>query len=322
MPKTELGAPDGSCGRVLQFWSAQLRFGHESLPLVKPVQILRYRPSSPALVSFVFTFADSVIFSPGYRMKSVVVSRSLLVTALFCFFGKLGALGASVSLNPTLDAFVTSGPSGNLAGNNYGGAGALAVAAAGLSQGEFQSVLQFNLASAKSSFDSQFGAGLWTIQSVTLQLTATGPNNAIFNSSAAGQFRLSWMQNDGWTEGTGNPSAPTATGITFSTLSNFVSVADEALGTFSYNGATNGAFSYSLNLTPSFSADILSGSALSMRMFAADSAVSYISDSRNFGTASARPLLTITAVPEPGMAALGILFVAGLGCRRWSTRIR
>jgi hypothetical protein len=268
----------------------------------------------------IFTFRGSVISCRGYRMKSSVGFRSSLIIPLFCLVGPVAALAASFSLNPTLDAFVTTGPSGNLAGNNYGGAGALSVAAAGLSQGEFQSVLQFNLASAKSSFDSQFGAGLWTIQSVTLQLTAAGPNNAIFNSSSSGQFRLSWMQNDSWTEGTGTPAAPTTTGITFSTLSNFVSVADETLGTFSFNGATNGGFSYSLNLTPSFSADILSGSTLSMRMFAADNAVSYLSDSRSFGTASARPLLTITAVPEPGAAALGILFIAGLACRQWSRR--
>src|SRR5207249_3913974 len=115
---------------------------------------------------------------------------------------------------------------------------------------------------------------LWSIQSVTLQLTAALPNNAIFNSSAAGQFNLSWMQNDSWTEGTGTPSAPGTTGITYATLGNFLSGADESLGTFSFNGATSGNFTYSLSLTPSFSADILSGSTLSVRMFAADNSVS------------------------------------------------
>ena len=48
-------------------------------------------------------------------------------------------------------------------------------------------------------------------------------------------------------------------------------------------------------------------------MFAADNSVSYLSDSRNFGTASARPLLTITAVPEPGtlpLALMGLTMVA------------
>jgi hypothetical protein len=230
------------------------------------------------------------------------------------------ASSATFSLNPAADAFVTTGPSGNLSNNNYGGAGALSVAAPGLAQGEFQSVLQFNLSGAKSSFDSQFGAGQWSIQSVTLQLTATAPNNPIFNSSAAGQFSLSWMQNNGWTEGTGTPMTPTTTGITFSTLSNFVSGADEALGTFSFNGATNGNATYTLNLAPLFSADILSGSTVSLRMFAADTTVSYLSDSRNFMNASFRPLLTITAVPEPGALAISIAGLSLLASIRFLRR--
>jgi hypothetical protein len=246
-------------------------------------------------------------------------ARLQIATLLFALLTR-SALSATFSLNPTLDAFVTTGPTGNLSNSNYGGAGALSVAAPGLAQGEFQSVLEFNLASAKTSFDSQFGAGLWTIQSVTLQLTAAPPNNSIFNASAAGQFSLSWMQNNSWTEGTGTPQAPTGNGITFSTLSNFVSVADEALGTFSFNGATSGSSAWSLNLTPSFSSDILSGGSASLRMFAADNTVSYLSESRSFGTASARPLLTITAVPEPGAAALASLFICGLFFRRRSKR--
>src|SRR5258705_2133501 len=127
----------------------------------------------------------------------------------FCLLGTFGLAAmacllclqseaATFSLNPGADAFVATGPSGNLKNNNYGGAGGLSVAAPNLSQGEFQSVLQFGLSGAKSSFDSQFGVCQWSIQSVTLQLTATAPNNPIFNASAAGQFTLSWMQNDGW----------------------------------------------------------------------------------------------------------------------------
>jgi PEP-CTERM motif. len=216
------------------------------------------------------------------------------------------AWAASSSLNPSADAFVAAGPSGNLSNNNYGGAGALSIAAPNLSQGEFQSVVQFNLSSVKSAFDSQFGIGQWSIQSVTLQITAAAPNNAIFNSSAAGQFSISWMQNDGWTEGTGTPGAPTTTGITFSTLNTFLSPGDETLGTFNFNGATSGNSTYTLGLTPSFSADVLAGNTVSFRMFAADTAVSYLSDSRSFGTASARPLLTITAVPEPTSIAIAL----------------
>src|SRR5262249_2624038 len=152
-------------------------------------------------------------------------------------------------------------------------------------KGEFQSVLQFNLAAAKSSFDSQYGVGGWSIQSISLTLTATSPGNPIFNTSAPGQFAISWMQNDGWTEGTGNPNMPGSSGITFSTISNFVSAADESLGTFSFGGGTSGANTYGLALTPLFLSDALGGNAVSVRMFAADSAISYLADSENFMSA-------------------------------------
>jgi len=219
----------------------------------------------------------------------------------------LPVYSATFTLNPSMDAFVTTGPSGNLSGNNYGGAGALSVAAPGLSKGEFQSVLQFDLSGAVTSFNTQFGAGQWNIQSITLSLTATSPNNAIFNSSAAGQFGISWMQNDSWTEGAGTPAAPTTTGITYSSLPSYTGAGDESIGTFSFNGATSGSTAYTLSLTSGFLADASAGDLVSFRLFAADSLVSYLFDSRSFGTTSARPLLTVVAVPEP--AALPLLAV-------------
>ena len=122
-------------------------------------------------------------------MKTNAILRCAKIAALvLSIFNASSIWSATFSLNPGADAFVTSGPSGTLSANNYGGAGALSVTAPGLSQGEFQSVLQFDLSGAKSSFDSQFGPGQWSVQSVTLQLTATSPNNAIFNASAAGLF--------------------------------------------------------------------------------------------------------------------------------------
>src|SRR5262249_17933374 len=125
-----------------------------------------------------------------------------------------------------------------------------------------------------------------------------------------------WMQNDGWTEGSGSPQAPGATGITLATLSSFLGSSDEALGTFSFNGATSGSSTYSLNLPASFSADILSGGTLSVRMFAADNAVSPPPASPTFRPPPPRPLPSPPAVPEPSPLSLGFLGLAVFAHRR------
>jgi hypothetical protein len=237
----------------------------------------------------------------------------LFVLVLF-FEAAFVASAATFSSNPTADAFVTTGPSGNLLTNNYGNAGSLSVTAPGMTQGEFQSVLQFNLGAARNAFDTTFGPGQWSLQAVSLQLSAAPANNPMFNAPAAGSFGISWMQNDSWTEGTGSPAAPGTSGITFSSLHGvFVGPGDENLGTFAFNGATSGAFTWSLALTPGMTTDVLAGDNLSLRLFAADGSMSGVFNSRNFGTAANRPLLTVVAVPEPGsmtLTGLGMVFFA------------
>jgi len=219
------------------------------------------------------------------------------------------AHGATFSLTPTIDSLVSTGPTGNLVNNNYGGAGALSLSAGGLEMGELQSVLQFNLAGAVSSFDATYGAGQWSLESITLKLTAGNANNALFNSPAAGLFGISWMQNDGWLEGTGSPSSPGTTGITFASLQSlFIGPNDQSLGTFGFNGSTSGSYTYSLDLASSFVSDVSAGGDVSLRLSAADSTVSGVFSSRNFGTVGSRPVLTLVAVPEPSSIA-----IAGLG---------
>jgi hypothetical protein len=234
-----------------------------------------------------------------------ILSRILCVLLLPACLSPASA--ASVSLTPAADAFVTTGPANDLRDNNYGAAGGLAIAAPGSTNGEFQSVLRFDLAGAVSSFDTMFGPGQWSLESVTLRLTATAPNNPIFNGPAAGLFSAQWMQNDSWIEGTGGPSAPTTDGVSFNSLQGtFISPgADEHLGTFSFNGATSGNASYPLGLPAAFVTDLAAGGAVSLRLLAADGEVSYLFNSRNFGMAANRPLLTVTAVPEPGVLTLG-----------------
>jgi hypothetical protein len=245
----------------------------------------------------------------------------LLKWAVVAAAGLLAVVGfgqtASFTTQPFADAFVTPGASGSLSTSNFGAAGSLAIAAPGLPQGEFQSVLKFDLSAAQTSFDAQFGAGQWTIQSVTLQLTSSPHNNAIFNNIAAGQFNVSLMQNNSWVEGTGTGGIPSSDGISFSSLTGtYINGAmDQALGTFSFPGGSSGQNSYALTLSSGLLGDITSGGDLSLRLYAADSAVSYLMTSRS-GSSTARPdiLVQVAAVPEPSSfmlcaAALGVLLV-------------
>jgi hypothetical protein len=219
------------------------------------------------------------------------------------------------TLNPFSDAFVATGTSANnLSADNFGGGGALVLAAPGLPNGEFQTVMQFNLSSASSAFNTQFGTGNWTIQSVTLQLTATPHPNPIYNAVAAGSFNVSLMQNNSWVEGTGTAGAPTMDGISFNTLqSTYINNAtDQALGTGTFNGGTTGTTITSLNLTSGLTGDLLAGNDLSLRLYAADNAVSFLFSSRSDATVANRPelIIDVSAVPEPGSLTLGLLGLA------------
>src|SRR4051794_28920910 len=78
----------------------------------------------------------------------------------------VNARAATATLNPSADALLSAAHPAD----NYGAAGALALSGAGATNGEFQSVLKFDLSAAKSSFDATFGANQWSVQSVTLRL--------------------------------------------------------------------------------------------------------------------------------------------------------
>jgi hypothetical protein len=225
-------------------------------------------------------------------------------------FGAAFTAGAqTLSLNPVSSAFLSSAHPNS----NYGGAGALELSATGSTNGIFDSVMQFNLASA---------AGL-SIQSITLQLTAGSPNNPIFNAQASGSFSVIWMDNSSWIGGSGMPNSPGLTGITYNTLPNYLDASDESLGTFNLNAATSGTnFAVStltLQLPSGFVNAVTSGSNVSLELVPSDNNVSYLCYSGSFTTISDRPLLTVTAVPEPAswwLAALGLPLMALACCRR------
>ncbi|HUR46236.1 MAG TPA: hypothetical protein VMZ27_10205, partial [Candidatus Saccharimonadales bacterium] len=233
-----------------------------------------------------------------------------LILALFCQ-GIVAPLSAATYTSiASSDAFVATGPTGNLSANNYGGGGALAVAAPGLPNGEFQSVIRFDLSGARASLDAQYGAGQWSLQSISLQLTSSPHNNTIYNDIAAGRFGVSLMQNSSWTEGTGNASNPSSTGINYNSLQGvYITPGDQALGIYNFDGGTSGAKTYDLNAS-TLSSAVLSGGIASLRLYAADSSVSYLFSSRAQQPPN-QPELLITAVPEPtGLALLAV--AAGL----------
>lgn len=243
----------------------------------------------------------------------------VLVSACLLSVCSLVASAQSVSLNPVADLFVFSGEPTF----NYGGGGVFAVSAPGLPEGEFQSLVRFDLASAKANFDAAFGSGNWTLGSAVLQLTAASPNNPIFNSSAAGQLNAVWMQNDTWAEGAGAPTTPDTNGVTWNSLPSFLSPADQNLGTFSFDGAISGTANYTLSLSSGLVSDVALGGLASFQLRAApgDSTISGAFNSRSFGTATRRPLLTLSAVaiPEPAtwlLAGCGVLAVGFLRSRR------
>jgi hypothetical protein len=213
------------------------------------------------------------------------------------------AAADTFTMAPIADAFVATGPTGNLSGDNFGAAGALAVASASLAQGEFQTVIQFNLSAAATAFNSEYGVGNWTIQSVSLDLTASSHPNSIFNAPAAGMFGISLMQNNSWVEGTGTGGSPTTDGITYNSLTGVYvnNATDQALGTFNFGGQTSGENSYLLALASGLISDTQNGGDMSLRLFPDDNDVSYLFSSR---MAANGPELVINAVPEPDILSL------------------
>lgn len=248
--------------------------------------------------------------------------KPLFIVGIIVLASAFPADALLLSLTPSADAFL----SGANPALNYGGAGALGVSASGLPKGEFDSLLQFDFAAAKSSFDAFYGAGGWTIQSITLTLAATPPGNALFNGNLAGPggsnintaglFALKWLQNDAWTEGAGIPQTPSATGVNFNSLPGLVSGADEALGTFAFNGATSGSAGYNLALTASFVADASAGNLVSFLALPADASVAMLVNSRSVGNTALRPSLAIVAVPEPCGATLALVGLLVFASRR------
>ena len=193
---------------------------------------------------------------------------------------------------------------------NYGGAGALSVSGSnsvngtGVNNGVFDSFLRFNTAAMVAYFNSTFGSTNWGIASAKLRVTELGtPANTLFNRGK-GLFEIRWISNDGWIEGTGTPNAPAATGITYNDEPALLDPAREvSLGTFT-NAALDTNLTFTLALPPDFINDLRAGGETGLFLTTTDPSLGFTVDSRSFSTASARPVLEVSALLRPGIAGI------------------
>ncbi len=206
------------------------------------------------------------------------------------------------------DAFLATGspvnPDGaDLTGFNYGGAGTLAISPASATEGEFQSVIRFDVSGARGLFDATYGSNNWSVGGILLQLTSNfgtagqQPNNRIFNVISGGQFVIEWLSNTNWAEGTGNPSLPTMDGVTYASLPDLLSGAHEILCTNTYvPPGTNVPVIYALPFNTNLVAAVKSGGNISLRFYAADNQIGYLFNSHEFARGN-EPLIEVTANP-------------------------
>ena len=214
------------------------------------------------------------------------------------------ATGAVVFTNgsPDKDSFVRAlAPT-----SNYGGAGALSVsgtnaATGNPTNGAFDSFMSFNTHAMVTNFNSLFGTNNWVITSATLTLTQNPlPGNPVFNIGN-GLFQIRWTANDTWTEGTGNPNAPTTNGISYSQESSYLnSNTDLSLGAFDFAGTS--PLSCSLALPAAFVNNMQAGGGVGLFFTAVDPGVGFVFYSRDFkGNPAVLPHLVVTAVAQPGI---------------------
>ena len=159
--------------------------------------------------------------------------------------------------------------------------------------------------------------GGWSINSIALQLTTSTVTNAIFNASQPGTFDVKWISSNSWVEGTGTPNTPATTGVKWTDFAGLTSGA-QAEGVFNVTNVGDGVTAnYTLTPSSSLLTEVFSGSQASLALTAdpTDSSMSALFNTRNFGTASRRPALIITAsavaAPEPGR---GMLLMLGTLC--------
>jgi hypothetical protein len=225
----------------------------------------------------------------------------------------LGTIGISLRAatftnTPDADSFVRS----NAPTANYGGAGALSVSGSistntmsGFTNGIADTFIRFKTAAMVTNFNSLFGTNNWVVSGATLQVTEVGtPNNPIFDQGI-GAFTISWVADDNWTEGNGTPMMNSTTGGIVYTNEPALLTNTASLGIFT-NTSTSVTLLFPLALPRVFTSDVQAGGEVTLFLSAIDPQTGFTFNSRSFGTASARPLLEISAVPVPGISAVSL----------------
>ena len=265
--------------------------------------------------------------------KNLTMKLQFIPLSALCLSPLLGHADSFLVSNTTADALLASGSPGNPVGSdlkskNFGGLGALAIAPASSTKGEFDTVLKFNLSGAASHFDTTFGPGNWKVSGLTLSLASNfgaqgeQPSNALFNSINGGAFNVTWLSNDSWVEGSGGGSGsagfPGTSAVSFNSIPDLLSGQTAALGSFAFSPPGDNVYaSYALPSEANFLADATSGGDVSLYLSPADNQVGYLFNSRSFS--SGHPELTVNAspVPEPSSLALLAAFGGLIGTRFW-----
>jgi hypothetical protein len=247
---------------------------------------------------------------------------------ILCVLGFSAQAQLTYSGTTSADAFLATGSPDNpvgsdLAGDNFGGAGTLAVSPASAGKGAFESAIRFNFAAAVALFNSTYGTNAWSVSAISLTLASNygtngaQPNNKIFNVVSNGSFVIEWLTNDVWVEGTGNPGQPTSDGVTWDSLPELQSGPCEILCTNTYTPPGNNVpVTYTLPLNTNIVAEIVSGVDMSLLFYAADNQIGYLFNSHEYGRGN-EPLVNVTAMPIiellSGYFTNGVFHLTGLG---------
>ena len=145
------------------------------------------------------------------------------------------------------------------------------------------------------------------VSGASLLVTESGaPANAIFDRGA-GAFGVRWIANDNWTQGTGTPNAPATDGVTYNSEAALLgSATDASLGVFT-NAGENASLSFPLALPPAFVNDVRAGGEVGLYLVAISAGTGFTMNSRSFATASARPVLVVSAAPQPSITSVRVV---------------